>query len=168
MARVATARKPLNDTNDVHVKARPPMDLSAIMNGGGDIELVSEGDTTNDLYTDPAFLNETLEIMFIENGDPNAPKLVELLVNTVGNDGKTGGKSARLAFARNVKYAIPRYVFEVIAHAKVTTLQPTQDPRDPMNITYVEKHAFYYPCQVLHDPNPKGAAWRELVLNQPA
>ena len=166
--RTATQKKPLNDTSNVSVKARPPMDLSSVMAGGLDIEQVSEGSKQNELWTDPAFLNETLEIMFIENGDPNAPKLVELLVNTVGADGKTGGKSTRLAFARGVKYAIPRYVFEVIAHAKVTTLQPTQDPKDPMNITYVERHSFYYPCQVLHDPNPKGAAWREHVLSQPA
>jgi hypothetical protein len=163
-----TARKPLNDTNDVEPKARKPFDLSSLANGGGDIEIVSAGNKQNDLYTDPAFLNEELEIMFMDNGDPNAPKLVELLVNTIGADGKTGGKSTRLAFARNVRYVIPRYVFEVIAHAKITSLQPVQNRNDPMNITYVERHSFYYPVQVLSDPNPKGAAWRELVLSQPA
>ena len=169
MARVAKEKRPVSDTYDVEPKARAPFDLSSLASGGPDIELVSGGHENHPrLWEDPAFLNETLEIMFIETGDPNAPKLVELLVATIGNDGKSGGKKVRLAFQRNIKYAIPRYIFEVIAHAKVTTLQKVDDPRDPMNVKYVERHSFYYPCQVLYDPNKDGAAWREHVLNASA
>ena len=163
MARVHQA-----STEDVSPKAREPFDLTSLANGGPQIEVVSEGDKQIPLYEDPAFLNETLVIRFMDTGDMNAPKMIELLVNTSGADGKSGGKSVRLAFSRGVEYKIPRYVFEVIAHAKTTTLQQVRKDNDPMNILHVERHSFFYPVEVLHDPNPKGAAWREKVLSDPA
>lgn len=158
-----------NSTEEVIARARDPFDISSLTQGGPDIEIASESDKPNPKnWTDPAFLNELIAIKFLDTGNPNDPKAVELQINTLGLKGKTGGKSLRVVFMRNVVYRVPRFIFEVVAHAKTTTLQPTQDPKDPMNTLYIEKHSFYYPCQVVADANPDGPAWCEKVLNDPA
>lgn len=153
---------------DVDPQVRQPFNMDDLMQGGPEIEAIpAEADIKSIMETEQ-FMNEMLVIRFLDSGDPNAPKLIEIGVNTAGHDGRQGGKSTRMGFERGVKYSIPRYMFEAIAHSKRTTLEQVRDPRDPMSIMHVERHAFSYPFECLSDPNPKGQSWRDKVMSDPA
>lgn len=155
-------------SGDTDPQAREPFDMSSLMTGGPEIEAIPPEVDLKKIAEEEAFMNDILEIRFVNTGDENAPRVIEVGVNTASRDGTQGGKSVKMGFIPGVKYKVPRYVFEVIAHAKRTTLEQTRDPQDPMKIMHVERHAFFYPFECLADPNPKGQAWRERVMNSPA
>lgn len=178
------ARKSAATSFDAQPQVRPPFDMDSLVEGGPQIEVVTDSDFQK-VAEDEAFMNEIIKIRFISNGDPNAPKMVELGVNTAGRTGKMGsptddypdgrpgtaargGKSVKKGFAYNVVYDVPRYVAEVAAHAKITSLQQVADPRDPMRMMHVERSTFFYPFEVVADKNPKGRMWLEKILSDPA
>lgn len=155
-------------THDVSPKARQGFDLDTLAKGGSDIEVIQPGKDFQQLVENEAFMHDLLEVRFHETGDPNAPKMIEVGVGIAGIDG-SAGKDVRKAYMRGQIYQIPRFVVEVLAHAKVTSLVQKQGPSGrPDDIVNVEKHAFYYPFEVIRDPNPKGRAWLEKVLADPA
>jgi hypothetical protein len=149
-------------THDVRPAARPGFDLNALVEGGSDIEVIKPDRNFQKLVEDENFMYEELEVRFHETGDANAPKMVEVGVGIPGKDYRKG-------FLRGKIYKVPRFMVEVFAHAKVTSLEQKPGPSGrPEDIVNVEKHAFFYPFEVLHDPNPKGRAWLEKVLADPA
>ena len=154
-------------THDVKQRPSAPFDMNTLVAGGPEIEVVQGDKDLQKLAADAAFMEELIDIRFLSSGDRNAPKLIEVGVGTSAPDGKTGGKHTRKGFERNKVYSIPRFMFEVLAHAKVSTLRQIPDPRNPMEMLNVVDHAFFYPFEVVHDPNPKGEAWREKVLADP-
>ena len=152
---------------DVNPKPSVPFDMDTLVQGGPEIEVVDGDKDFRALAEDAAFMEEMIDIRFLSSGDVNAPKLVEVGVGTSAPDGKTGGKNTRKGFQRNKVYSIPRFMFEVLAHAKITTLRQIENPRNPMEMLQVLEHSFSYPFECVRDPNPKGEAWREKVLNDP-
>ena len=156
-------KKPVADTNQVRVQDRGGFNLDTVVQGGPEIQVINGGKDFQKLVEEEGFMHEKLSIRFHETADPNAPKLVEVGVGIEGRD-------VRRAFERGKIYNdVPRFLVEVLAHAKVTDLRQKQGPSGrPDDIVNVEKHAFYYPFEVLHDPNPKGRAWLEKVLADPA
>lgn len=170
---------------DVPPQQSQAFDLGTLKEGGPDI-LVADRDTDlKKLMSDEAFMHEMIKIRFLDSGDPNATKAVELKVATGGITGpmgaatadypmgvpgkaSRGGKVTQMVFARGVVYEVPRYVFEVAAHAKTSTLSQTSDPRAPMELVQTLKNSFQYGFECVYDPNPKGQAWREMVLRDPA
>lgn len=154
-------------TYDVDHKPSAPFDMDTLQDGGPEIEVVSDDKDIRKLTEDAAFMNEPIDIRFLGSGNPNDPKMVEVGIGTIGADGKTGGKMYRQGYVRNKVYTVPRFVFEVLAHAKVSTLKQIPDPRNPVESLNVLEHSFFYPMECVHDANPKGEAWRERVLNDP-
>lgn len=152
---------------DVPQKPSVPFDMDALVQGGPDLEVVQGDKDYQKVAEDAAFMEEMIEIRFLGTGDVNAPKMVEVGVGTSAPDGKSGGKSTRRGFMRGKVYTVPRFMFEVLAHAKVSTLKQVQDPRNPMELLNVVEHSFFYPFECVNDPNPKGEAWREKVLADP-
>lgn len=154
-------------TYDVPQKASQPFDMGTLVQGGPEIEVIEGDKDFKKLSEDAAFMEEMIDIRFLSTGDINAPKLIEVGVGTAAADGKTGGKMTRKGFQRNKVYRVPRFMFEVLAHAKISTLRQVQDPRNPMEMMQILEHSFSYPFECVNDPNPKGEAWREKVLNDP-
>lgn len=152
---------------DVQNKPSVPFDMESLADGGPDIEVVHADADFRKVAEDTAFMAEIIEIRLLGTGDPNAPKMVEVGVGTASADGKTGGKNIRMGFERGRIYRVPRTVFEVLAHAKVSTLKQIPDPRNPNELLNVTEHSFFYPFECVNDPNPKGLAWREKVMNDP-
>lgn len=170
MPRAAQTARRTTSTHDVNPKAREGFGLDDVVHGGTDIEVIQAGKDFQKLVDDESFMHETLEVRFHETGDANAPKIIEVGVGISPSDGsKKGGRDVRRGFLRGVIYKMPRYMVEVFAHAKVTSLTQQQGPSGrPDDIVNVEKHAFFYPFEVLSDPNPRGRAWLEKVLKDPA
>ncbi len=170
---------------DAQPKARPPFNMDSLVQGGPDIEVVEADADLRKLYEDEKFMNEIVHVRFLSSGNANAPRMVELGANLAGHTGprrkptedfpdgrpgvaQGGGRSVRRGYDYNKVYPIPRFLLEVVAHAKVTTLKQVQDPRNPMELLNVEEHSFYYPFECVRDDNPKGRAWLEKCMNDPA
>jgi hypothetical protein len=141
--------------------------MDTLAQGGPEIEVVQGDKDFRKLAEDAAFMEEMIDIRFLSSGDQNAPKLIEGLAGTSSPDGKTGGKTTYMGFQRGTVYTVPRFMFEIFAHAKISTLRQVPDPRNPVEMLQVLEHAFAYPMECVRDPNPKGAAWREKVLADP-
>ena len=126
-------------------------------------------------------MNELLTIVCRANGDPHAPKAVEIHVDTGGITGPMGaptaeypdgvpgkagrgGKGVNLVFAYDKHYIIPRFIYEVMAHSKTTTLRQMPHPTKPMELVQQNVNTFSYNFECIRDPNPKGQEWREKVL----
>lgn len=165
MPRTATAKR---STYDAKEHITQPFDLEALAQGGPDIEILPADRDLRKLMEDAKFMNEPVQIRFHETGDINAPKAVEIHVTTRGADGKTGVKHFKKVFPRGVNVVVPRYVVEAMAHSKETSLTRVENPRDPMDVRHVNRNSFYYPFEVIRDDNPKGRAWLDKVLADPA
>ena len=157
----------IRSSYDVQQKPSTPFNMDALVQGGPEIEVVKGDKDFRKVAEDAAFMEEMIDIRFLGTGDVNAPKMVEVGVGTSSPDGKSGGKNTRKGFVRGKVYTVPRFMFEVLAHAKVTTLKQIQDPHNPMELLNVTEHSFFYPFECVHDANPKGEAWREKVLADP-
>ncbi|MDA8260584.1 MAG: hypothetical protein M0Z99_33955 [Betaproteobacteria bacterium] len=172
-------------SHDIDLKPTPAFDVDAARSGGPDIVVPPMGADLKGIVEDTKFMNEPVEIRCLETSDPNAPKAVELTVQTGGITGPMtkdengnwkpgvagpGGKRHRYVFQRGKKYTVPRFVFEALAHAKMTTLKQIPHPSDPMQMLQTNTHNFFYQFEMLRDSNssPKAQAWREKVLQDPA
>ena len=161
-------RVKVGTTHDVKLPASQPFDMGVLAEGGPELEVVQGDKDIRKLSEDAAFMEEMIDIRFHSSNNTNDPKLVEVAVGTSSPDGKTGKKTTRLGFQRNKVYTVPRFVFEVLAHAKVSALKQIQDPRNPMEMLNVTEHSFFYPFECTRDPSgAKGEMWRERVLNDP-
>jgi len=172
-------------SHDVDLPSSVPFDINSTVQGGPDILVAPADAMVKSVLEDEKFMNEPMEIRCLETSDPNAPKAVEIAVQTGGITGpmtkdnygnmipgvpSRGGKLVQYIFERGKKYTIPRFVFEALAHSKVTTLKQTPHPRDPMTILQTQHHTFFYQFECLRDSNQstKATAWREKVLADPA
>lgn len=162
------SRKQERTSYDAKPKARPAFNMDALVQGGPDIEVVEADGEFQKLAEDTKFMNETVYVRFLSTGNPNDPTMVELGVNTIGANGKSGGLSVRRGYERGRVYPMPRYLLEVAAHAKTTTLEQVPDPRNPVEKINVERHSFFYPFECVRDDNPKGRMWLDRVMNDPA
>lgn len=178
-----TEKKPV-DARMVQARARDPFDLTQVNDGGPDLHVVGRDPDFEAVIQTPGFYDETVHIRILDTGDVNAPRMVELGagIGPIASDKKpiedSDGKlinakglgiARRMAMMRNQIYRVPRYVVEILAHSKVTTLTQQMGPSNrPDDIVMVERHSFFYPFEVVRDDNPRGRMWLEKVLADPA
>jgi hypothetical protein len=172
-------------SHDVNLPAGAPFDINAAMNGGPDLVVAPPSADMKAIAANAKFMHEMVEIRCLETSDPNAPKAVEISVTTGGITGPMrkdadgnwlpgvpgrGGKRHTYVFERGRKYTVPRFVFEVLAHAKMTTLKQIPHPTNPMEMLQTNHNNFFYQFEMLRDSNqtPAAQAWREKVLADPA
>lgn len=102
-----------------------------------------------------AFMNELVTIRVHPTAEEGA-----LMVETPSVNG------VNMPMIRGEKSTVKRKYVEALAHAtKLTYRQEQRNPADLSQITMVERRTLAYPFEVLHDPNPNGAAWLENILN---
>jgi hypothetical protein len=160
-------------------------DSSVLVSGGPDILVPPPGSDIKKLVEDEAFMNEMLRVRIGSTGDPNAPKAVEISVATGGITGPMGpptaeypdgtpgragrgGSEYKKVLGLDQEYHMPRFVFEVLAHAKTLTLKQNTNNGDLSRTTHMNVCGFSYNFSCTHDPNPNGQGWRERVLNDAA
>lgn len=168
---------------DAKPQVRPPFNMDALVQGGPEIEVVPDAEFAA-IAADEKFMNEILQVNFIATGNDNDTKLVELGCNTSGHTGppregkdgeilpgvaRGGGIAIKRGFIRGRIYPIPRYLLEVAAHSKITTMKQVPHPVNPNELLQVEETSFAYPFEVRHDPSGAvGRAWLNRVLSDPA
>lgn len=172
-------------SDDVGQTQSPTFDIASLTQGGPDIIEAPADLDMRKLFENEAFLNEKIEIRCKANGDMNAPKAVEISVQTggitgpmgpvtpdhpEGTPGKAGrgGKLVKYVFQYDRTYPVPRFVFEALAHAKTTALRQVPSQNDPLKMMQQNINTFYYNFECVRDTNPQGQAWREKVLRDAA
>lgn len=172
-------------SHDVNLQPSAPFSVQEAAAGGPQIEVPPVGADIKSIVQDEKFMNEMVEIRCLETSDENAPKAVEITVQTGGitgpmrrdEDGNLrpgvpgpGGRKHTYVFQRGKKYTVPRFVYEALAHSKVTTLRQVPHPTNPVEMMEQNHHNFFYQFEMLRDSNssPKAQAWREKVLSDPA
>lgn len=110
------------------------------------------------LAAEEAFMNEPVVIRVAETTDENQPPHVMVNCNGVNQP-----------LLRGVPTRVKRKYVEILARMKETKYrQSTPNPSEPDRIVMNERTALVYPFEVLEDANPKGRAWLNAVLADPA
>ena len=122
------------------------------------IETVAESRDFSQLAADEGFMNELVEVMVHSTTDENqAPHVI---VNCNGTN---------QPIIRGVPTKVRRKYVEILARMKETKYsQVTRNPAAPDQIDMVARHGLAYPFELMSDPNPRGRAWLQNVLAEPA
>ena len=122
------------------------------------VETVAASTDFRALAASEAFMNELVTIMVHSTTDENqAPHVI---VNC------NGGNQPIL---RGVPMQVKRKYVEILARMKETKYsQVTRNPSAPDQIDMVARHGLSYPFDLVEDSNPKGRAWLNNVLAEPA
>ena len=111
------------------------------------------------LASDEAFMEERVTIVIHPTTDENQPNHVILNVNGTNQP-----------VIRGVPTSIKRKYLEVLARMKETKY--SQPQRDMANPEYgnqvIGRTALVYPFDVQEDANPKGRAWLQNIMAEPA
>lgn len=122
------------------------------------VETVAESTDFSKLAASEAFMNELVTIMIHSTTDENqAPHVI---VNCNGMN---------QPIVRGIPTKIRRKYVEILARMKETKYtQVTRNPSAPDQIDMIARHGLAYPFDLLDDDNPKGRAWLQNVLAEPA
>ena len=122
------------------------------------IETVAESKDFGKLAADEAFMNEMVTVVVHSTTDENqAPHLI---VNCNG---------INMPIMRGYPTQMKRKYLEILARMKETKYtQRTPNPAAPDQSELVPRHGLAYPFDVQDDPNPRGRAWLQHVLAEPA
>lgn len=149
-------RSHLHEYDATEVAAGKPFTLSEIHDHKS-VEGV-EGENFNDAIALEAFMNELVLIYVHTDGTNGALEVITPTVNGVNQP-----------IIRGRNQAIKRKYVEVLARSKITTYrQEVTDPSRPENIQMTPLANMTAPFVVREDRNPRGRAWLEALLAQPA
>ena len=122
------------------------------------VETVAESIDFGQLAASEAFMNETVTVLVHSTTDENqAPHVI---VNCNGMN---------QPIIRGYPTKIKRKYLEILARMKETKYsQVTRNPAAPDQIDMIARHGLAYPFDLVEDPNPRGRAWLQNVLAEPA
>ena len=122
------------------------------------IDLVSELKDFAALASSEVFMNEPVTIMVHSTTDENQPP--QVIVNCNGMN---------QPIIRGYPTTIKRKYVEILARMKETKYsQVTRNPAAPDQIDMVARHGLSYPFDLVEDKNPRGRAWLNNVMAEPA
>jgi hypothetical protein len=101
-----------------------------------------------------AFMNEILTIVVFEDNIEGALPIVEPTV-----------KGMKQVIVRGVNSKVRRKYVEALARSRTTKFDQIQrDMYDRSSLAMKPNTKMTYPFAVIHDPNPRGAAWLKAIL----
>ena len=122
------------------------------------IDPVSQVADLRELAASEAFMNELVEVMVHSSTDENQAPHVILNCNGTNQP-----------ILRGVPTRVRRKYVEILARMKETKYsQVTRNPAAPDQIDMIARHGLAYPFEMLSDENPRGRAWLQNVLAEPA
>lgn len=122
------------------------------------IETVAESRDFRQLAADEAFMNELVTVYVHPTTDENQSPHVILNCNGVNQP-----------IVRGVATQIRRKYLEILARMKETKYtQVTPNPAAPDVSELRARHGLVYPFEVMADNNPRGRAWLNNVMAEPA
>ena len=141
--------------------AKPPVPSVPgieFIEGQPEIETVAESKDFSKLAAEESFMNEMVTVLVHSTTDENQPP--HFIVNCNG---------INMPVVRGVPTAMKRKYVEILARMKETKYtQVTPNPSSPDVSELRARHGLVYPFDVQHDPNPRGRAWLQHVLAEPA
>jgi hypothetical protein len=122
------------------------------------IETVAESKDFSELAASEAFMNELVTVMVHSTTDENqAPHVI---VNCNGTN---------QPIVRGMPTKVRRKYVEILARMKETKYsQVTRNASAPDQIDMIARHGLAYPFDLIDDANPRGRAWLQNVLAEPA
>ena len=136
-------------------QSNKPLSLPEIGTGGANVEVVHDFDPT-EIEDFEAFMNQFLVIMVYEDNSEGALRIICPAVN-----------GSTQPIMRGAKQKVRRKYVEALARSVVTKFdQRRQDPFDPASLVMVPVTRQTYPFTIIHDPDPRGGAWLEMVMSQ--
>lgn len=122
------------------------------------VEPVSQAADFRQMAANEAFMNEMVTVMIHSTTDENQAPHVIVNCNGVNQP-----------IMRGTPTTIKRKYVEILARMKETKYtQVTRNPSAPDQIDMVARHGLAYPFDLVEDSNPKGRAWLQNVLAEPA
>lgn len=122
------------------------------------IETVAETKDFRELAAEESFMNEIVTVLVHATTDENQPP--QVIVNCNGMN---------QPIMRGYPTEIKRKYVEILARMKETKYsQFTPNPSEPDRIVMSARHGLSYPFDVVEDKNPRGRAWLNNVLAEPA
>jgi len=122
------------------------------------IDPVSQVADLRELAASEMFMNEMVEVMVHSSTDENQSPHVILNCNGTNQP-----------IMRGVPTRVRRKYVEILARMKETKYsQVTRNPAAPDQIDMIARHGLAYPFELLSDDNPRGRAWLQNVLAEPA
>jgi len=139
-------------------KNKSPIEGLSIEDDQPIVETVAESRDFSQLAADEAFMNELVTVHVHSTTDENqAPQFI-LNCNGVNQP-----------VVRGVDITIRRKYVEIMARMKETKYtQVTPNPAAPDVSEMRARHGLVFPFNLVNDPNPRGRAWLENVLAEPA
>lgn len=136
-------------------------------NNGSGIEIVDDTPTVEPVAqvsdfervaAEEAFMNELVTVMVHSSTDENQAPHVLLNCNGINQP-----------VVRGVPMEIKRKYLEILARMKETKYtQVTPNPAAPDVTEFRPRTGLAYPFELVEDKNPKGRAWLQQVLAEPA
>ena len=122
------------------------------------VETVSESKDFREMAANESFMNEVVTVLVHSSTDENQSPHVIVNCNGVNQP-----------IVRGVPTVIRRKYLEILARMKETKYtQVTPNPAAPDVSEMKARHGLAYPFEVIEDANPKGRAWLNNVLAEPA
>lgn len=122
------------------------------------IETVAETKDFRELAAEESFMNELVTVLVHATTDENQPP--QVIVNCNGMN---------QPIMRGYPTEVKRKYVEILARMKETKYnQFTPNPSEPDRIVMQARHGLSYPFDVVEDKNPRGRAWLNNVLAEPA
>ena len=139
-------------------KNKSPIEGLSIEDDQPIVETVAESRDFSQLAADEAFMNELVTVHVHSTTDENqAPQFI---LNCNGGNQPV---------VRGVDITIRRKYVEIMARMKETKYtQVTPNPAAPDVSEMRARHGLVFPFNLVNDPNPRGRAWLENVLAEPA
>lgn len=109
------------------------------------------------LAADEVFMNEPVTIRVHATTDSNQPP--HLIVNCNG---------VNQPIQRGVPTVVKRKYVEILARMKEVRYQQRFDPREPDRNEMLSSEGLSYPFDLVDDKNPRGRAWLQNILAEPA
>ena len=122
------------------------------------IETVAESIDFRQLAGTESFMNELVTVQVHATTDENQPPQVVVSCNGINQP-----------IIRGIPVSVKRKYIEILARMKETKYtQRTPNPGAPDVSEMVARHGLVYPFEVVEDTNPRGRAWLQNVLAEPA
>lgn len=123
-----------------------------------EIETVSASRDFRQLASDEDFMNEFVVVHVHATTDENQAPHVIVNCNGVNQP-----------IIRGVDTRVRRKYVEILARMKETKYtQQTRNPAAPDQIDMIARSGLSYPFDVISDANPRGRAWLQNVMAEPA
>lgn len=163
----APVRRPAPElhTGDIRITQKPVIETRE--DTEGEIVVAPES-LENDYQAQLAFMEEPVTIRIERSAEKFPPRVIDCWVNGKGAEVLINNKWVETrAIPVGMPVTTKRKYVEVVARAKVENVNTHVEKRPDSEVNEIHRNASARaPFSVIHDANPKGAAWLTGIVSQ--